>query len=133
MTVDTSQALKKVSKAVALAKDLKPAFDDIGKVVVQEFTANFDSEGGILESPWPKRQKEYAWPLLNKTGRLKSTWTTKAEPKKLTITNPVEYAKYHHFGMYPQATRPLVGATQKILQIILDRVIKFVKEELLKS
>lgn len=122
------EAIRKVQKLIKANGDLKPVFEDVAKSIIQEFKANFPAKGGVLNSPWAPRKKEYPWPLLMKTGTLRNAWEKKAEKKKLAIENTVDYAKYHHFGMPPQkGPRKLVGFTPKILQLIKDRIVAYIK------
>ena len=122
------EAMKKVQKLIKANGNLKEAFDQVADSLIQEFKANFSQQGGVLNSPWAKRKKEYAWPLLMRTGALQSAWKKKAESKKLTIENTADYAKYQHFGMRPQTgARKLVGFTPVIIKLIKDRIVAYIK------
>jgi phage gpG-like protein len=117
--------LDKVAKAV---KNLKPVFEDVSKLLIQEYKANFPAAGGVLKQPGAARKYEYPWPLLMHTGKLRGGFEGKPEKQKLSISNTVEYAQYQHFGMPPQTgKRPLVGITPVLVNAIKMRIIAFVK------
>jgi len=105
--------------------DLSPAFADSGDVILQEFKANFSEEGRILTDGWQPRKKSYPWPILEKTGKLKNTWNSKIENKKLTISSPIEYATYHQFGTPKMPARKIVGITKSLLENVIDRIKKY--------
>ena len=105
--------------------------------IIQEFAANFKAEGSLTESWMPlapstlkAREKgwgHYALPnngnplILTWTGDLAAGFQSETTPKKLTITNAVEYAKYAHIQ------RPIVGSTDSIMQIIAQRIELFIR------
>lgn len=108
--------------------DLQPAFEDMADTIVQEFKANFPAKGTLLGEEWPPRKRKYAWPILIKTGTLQGNWENKAEPRKLEIKNPTDYAKYHHFGSVYLPVRRLVGPSTNIIQIAKDRITAYIKK-----
>ena len=117
----------KLGQLSAAIKDLSPAFDDMKDVIIQEYVANYDAEGNVLEAPWEPRRHYYPWPLENKTGTMMGNYQSKTEPTQLTISNPTEYATYQHFGTAQLPPRKLIGASANILQIINDRILKYLK------
>jgi len=116
--------LEKLSKGLA---DLQPAFTNMQDLIVQEFKANFGAKGAVLNQPWAARKGSYPWPILNKTGKLKNSWETKAESKKLTINNVTDYAGYHHFGTKYLPVRTLVAHSANIIKIAQTRIIAYLK------
>lgn len=121
------KVLIKIQKIGGAVKDLTPAFDDMEGIITQEFKANFPAAGSNLDAPWVARKRSYPWPIFIKTGKMMGNWEGKSEKQKLTIKNPTDYAKYHHFGMYPQPVRLLVNSTSKIIKIVKDRIEKYIK------
>lgn len=125
--IGLEKALIKITKMQGAVKNLSPAFDDMKNVIVQEFKSNFDSAGKNLQLPWVPRKRFYPWPILIKTGKLKSNWESKVQPTELKISNPTEYATYHHFGTPKLPERKIIAASETIKKIIKDRVTKYLK------
>lgn len=122
------KVLKKLSNLERGVKDLSPAFKDVSVILVQEFKANFNAQGNVLEAPWKSRVKSYPWPILQKTGKLKKAWKDKVSRKDLIISNTAKYAQYHHFGSSRLPVRKLVNKTNKIVKMALDRVELYLKK-----
>jgi phage gpG-like protein len=122
--VGVENVMVKLDKIGGAVKDLSPAFEDMSGVIIQEFKANFPAAGKNLNAPWVPRKRKYPWPIFIKTGKMMKSWDSEVEQKKLTISNPTEYALFHHYGMYPQPVRLLVNSTSKILKIIKERIKK---------
>jgi hypothetical protein len=100
------------------------------ELVIQEFKANFEATGQLLDAPWPPRKRNYSWPLLNKTGKMKGNWKSEVAPKQLKIENPTEYATYHHFGTPRLPVRKLVGKSANIIEIATRHITIFLKKYL---
>lgn len=122
------KVLKKLHNLERGVKDLTPAFTDVSVVLIQEFKANFNAQGNVLEAPWKPRVKSYPWPLLQKTGKMKSSWLSKPTRKDLEISNTAKYAQYHHFGSTRLPVRKLVNKTNKIMKMALDRIELYLKK-----
>lgn len=126
-TIGLDKVLAKIHKIQGAVKDLSPAFSEMVDPITNEFRSNFDSGGKILNLPWVPRKRFYPWPILIKTGKLRKNWENKVEPKQLTISNPTEYATYHHFGTPKLPERKIVAAAEQIKKLISDRIIKYLK------
>jgi phage gpG-like protein len=122
------KVLKKLSNLERGVKDLSPAFDDVSVVLIQEFKANFNAQGRVLEAPWEPRIKSYPWPILQKTGKMKGSWKSKSTKKDLEISNTAKYAQYHHFGSTRLPVRKLVNKTNKIMKMALDRIENYLRK-----
>lgn len=123
--------LNKVFDGLKMAvKNLEPAFKMMDDEIISQYKKNFDSKGKVLKSAWTPRKNSYPWPLLNKTGKLKNTWDKKSNRKSLQISNPVPYAKFHHFGLPPQlGKRKLVGTSRIINNIVIKNIIKYLSRK----
>lgn len=108
-----------IKKAMA---DLRPAFNEIKDEVVKIHVQNIDTRGKTFKSPWPKRKALYPWPLMNKTGKLRSSFNGKVTKMKLEVTNKVPYARYHHLGMGRLPERKLGGMNRDIEILVTDAI-----------
>lgn len=64
--------------------------------VKRSIDLNFDAAGAVFESGgWMPRKIMYAWPILNKTGKMKSSFTDTVGREQATIGNSADYFKYH--------------------------------------
>jgi len=80
--------------------ELLQARRDIGQHSVDHFKSSFDKAGfaGGRGEKWPERLREYKWPIMHKTGRLKDSIKFRAFSTSNTIVveTAVPYAKYHN-------------------------------------
>ena len=75
-------------------------YTDISSIVSNSIESNFNAGG--RDPRWPKREKEYSWPILDKTGTMKDKsimsasngWSHSATKHDLNVSS-TEYAKYH--------------------------------------
>lgn len=64
--------------------------------VKRSIDLNFDEAGAIFESGgWIPRKQLYNWPILNKTGKMKGSFTTSMTNTEAKIGNSADYFKYH--------------------------------------
>jgi phage gpG-like protein len=77
---------------------------EIEKDVASKFAKGKDPEG----TSWKPRKFNYAWPILNKTGRLNSSRTVKFTNSSFSIAYSVPYAVFHQNGTKHIARRMLV-------------------------
>ncbi len=127
-----SEAIVKIQGLQKGCENAQAAFDAMAPGIVQELVANFPAEGSLLGDPWEPRKydgtaKENAWPILDKTGKMKQSWQSVAESNKLTITNMADYATYHNFGTAFLPIRKIVGFSDAIIQIIQQKFTIYLK------
>lgn len=98
----------KVAEMIRRAKDLRPAMNEIGEIVMASVTRNFDDGGRPRR--WKKlspatieaRKKQNKWPgqILVRTGNLKRIHY-KATKQKVTVSPSAQASRYavlHQFG-----------------------------------
>lgn len=79
--------------------NMRPAFKDVGELLVKDYKENIDEQGRKLDTKWALRLWNYPHPPLRKTGKLQSGFKiTKMDKFEVEVSNPVEYAKYHQYG-----------------------------------
>lgn len=97
----TLEGEKQVSRRLLIVADGITNFEtplrNIGGELQKTFQDNFAQEGGLFGG-WVDRKKDYPWPILNKTGRMRQGFRFNYGKTELTITNPVPYFKYHQSG-----------------------------------
>lgn len=74
--------------------DFSNPLRNIGGELQKTFQLNFAQEGALFGG-WADRKKDYPWPILNKTGRMRQGFRQNVGMETLTITNVVPYFKYH--------------------------------------
>jgi len=112
----------KLSKIAKSVKDLTPAFVAMRPLIIKEFKQNFDTAGSTLGKKWAPRKRSYPWPILRKSGKLKATWSDNIQSLSMVISNPVKYAKYHHFGTFRLPVRAIVGVNPTITQDVVKSI-----------
>lgn len=117
-------------KIVKTMDDLTRPFDEITKDWMKKFDSNFPATGGILKQSWPERKYKYAWPILQKTGKLRRSFSREVNKRDASIENKVEYAKYHQFGTPRLPIRRIIDVTddmgtfaQKVINDYIGNVI----------
>ena len=84
--------LKDLSKPLIRAKD----------TVLRETDRQWGSKGKNLGTPWKGRKVSQPWPILQKTGNLRGsfTWKPQSPTKSVTILSRLEkdYFPYHQAG-----------------------------------
>lgn len=67
----------------SVAGELKKSFDD-----------NFSARGGLFGG-WPARKKNYSWPLLEKTGEMRHSFTDDVHKDYVILSNSAPQFPYH--------------------------------------
>lgn len=104
---------------------------DVRELVQAGFAGEMDPYG----IPWAYRKREYSHPILDKSGRMKSTITVTATPLGVHAEAPAEYAGYHQYGtrymvprrIFPTATRGLGTWRERLdasFQAVASRLVK---------
>lgn len=89
------------------AGDLRPAFEDIGEILVRSTAKRFEDQVGPDGQTWAplspahllfKQKKGYSPKILTMRGRLRASIVAKAAPAELQVGTNVVYAAIQHFG-----------------------------------
>lgn len=111
---------KELSRTLGIAttklKDFTPPLRKIEGEIEKSYQLNFSSRGGLFGG-WAPRKPQYkngrrvdTWPLMEKTGRLRSGYTSGLIGKTgLEISNDTSYFKYH------QSNRPRTHLPRRVL------------------
>jgi len=111
--MSNSIAIGKLLVAAKACESLQHALTE-GAVAAAKETERLIAEGFKNEkSPygrkWPARKDKLPHPILDKSGRLKRSWSVKAQGKRILIrTYGVDYAKYHQSGTKRMPARRMV-------------------------
>lgn len=76
-------------------EDFTVPLQGAAQLLLKTFDMNFDTEGDLLEQPWAPRTSGGDWPLLVKTGAMRSSFSHTVDPAQAVITNWAPYFKYH--------------------------------------
>ena len=94
------QLIRRLNKLAVSVKDFRPELQKSTSFLKGFFGVNvFASRGAAIGEPWVARKEQYPWPILEKTGRMKRSFMTKAERLKGTVWNAVNYFKYHQSAL----------------------------------
>jgi phage gpG-like protein len=67
----------------------------------------FDDRAAPTGTPWaPRKPPTGAWPILEKTGRMRKSFKVIATSAQVTVTNATEYLKFHQTGTSRMVARP---------------------------
>ena len=114
---NVERRFKNIGKAV---DDMRKPFDEITREWSETFDKNFPATGSALNQPWPPRKRLYAWPILQKTGKLRKGFNRKIEKKEAEIENKVKYAKYHQFGTTFLPVRRVIDVTDRMAKFAVN-------------
>jgi len=131
---DSATVKLNLDRLVNAIKDMKPVFQEIGKMATEDFQSNMESGntkrsfGGAwsplsasTKTARAKRQGYYksggfgAKPLIW-TGRLRDGIKTKEATKdKVVVGNDVHYYKYHQMGTSKMPARKMIGIEKRLV------------------
>ncbi len=77
------------------AGDLREPFTRIRTMMLKTFDMNFASHGKVLGEPWKRRRVGKPWPILERTGRMKSGFKGNLGKNYVELYNTQNYFKYH--------------------------------------
>lgn len=83
----------------------------IGGELQKTFQMNFAQEGALFGG-WADRKKDYPWPILNKSGRMRQGFRQNVGKQELLISNVVPYFKYH------QSNKPRTRLPRRVMMKI---------------
>ena len=115
-------------------KELSRRLDKIGKhdfdktirntsgFVIKVTKRGFASQKAPSGRSWPKRTQSRPWPLLDRTGRLKSSFKARESTGKATIYSNNRIFKFHQLG-----TRNLPA---RVMLAVNDQMVRYSQREL---
>lgn len=68
---------------------------NIGTELLRSVDMNFASRGSLFDEAWQERTRNYPWPLLQKTGRMRAGFKDNLGKDYVEIYNIEDYFKYH--------------------------------------
>lgn len=92
---------KQVSRRLGIMADgvtnFREPMRDIAGELQKSFQDNFDSQGGLFQGGWPKRQNEasYDHPILDDSGHMRGGFRERVGQWSATLWNVVPYFRYH--------------------------------------
>jgi phage gpG-like protein len=111
--VTLDEATPKLTSMKGRGTNFRPVFwiarEELAKANAKNFTTS-----GLPVGGWDPRTRDYAWPLMRRTGRLFQSLTTlQGAPNEInrmnaTFGTDVEYAKFHQSGTRKMAKRQVV-------------------------
>jgi phage gpG-like protein len=111
-------------------KDFSPEFKTLGEYLKGYFSGEaFLSKGSVYNQPWPEIKsfsKDRLSPLVV-TGKMKDSFTFKADGNSLTVGNSTDYFKYH------QSSRPRRVLPRRVMIGVNDTIKSKIKEEINNS
>ncbi|MCA9667374.1 MAG: phage virion morphogenesis protein [Myxococcales bacterium] len=94
--VDMSRVRQSFDRAHRRAKDMRPAWQQVSRLVLQSIQRNF-AEGG-RPSRWAPRKDNLPHPLLIKSGRMLASLRARSGSNFAEVSERAPYAIYHHTG-----------------------------------
>lgn len=91
--------------------DFTTPLEEIGSELQKTFQLNFGQEGGLFGG-WAPRKDNNPWPILDKSGLMKSSFEQKVDGNSLILFNPVPYFKYH------QSNKPRTRLPRRVMMRI---------------
>jgi len=110
---DAAGVIRHLQAMQARAGNFAPVFRDARTQLEKANAENFTT-GGLPVGGWDPRKRDYAWPIMRRTGRLFSSLTNLRGATNVITddyaqfgTN-VEYAKFHQYGTEKMPARKIV-------------------------
>jgi phage gpG-like protein len=131
--VDTKRAMVILENIEDRAEDLRPVFEKARERLELANRANF-TENGLPVGGWSPRSRDYAWPIMRRTGKklFRSLTDLRGAPNEITprsaqFGTDVEYATFHQTGTRNMPARVVVhepvGFSQWIAEEIENHVV----------
>jgi phage gpG-like protein len=98
--------------------DFKEPLRRIGAELKSAVDTNFSSRGSLFGEPWKPRARNYPWPLLEKTGTMRNSFTDRLGPGYVEIMNTSDYFKYH------QSNKPRSSGLPRRVMLKIDQIRK---------
>lgn len=92
-------------------KDFRAPLEKISAEMLKTFDLNY-RDSGELFGGWAPRRKEQPWPLLEKTGRMRDSFTQQVRSDTLTLGNDAPYFGYH------QSNRPRTRLPRRVMMMV---------------
>lgn len=111
--VDAKDAIAFLTRMEERANDFRPVFRWAKSELRKANSENFTT-GGLPVGGWSPRTRDYAWPIMRKSGALfKSLASLNGAPNEINKDHAyfgtnVEYAKFHQYGTSRMAARKVV-------------------------
>jgi len=113
-------------------KDFKSEFKKSTSFLKRFFSGEvFTSKGKAIGEPWKARKGRATNPLLQKTGRMRAGFKTKAERLEGEVFNAIDYFKYHQSGR-PRRNLPR-RIMMKLTEQLKDKIVGFFHEGVWKK
>lgn len=136
------RVLARLQEAIEATGSPKEALDEVGDVLVREFTQNFPAEGKRLDSRWAplavatlKEKARLGFggkPILVRTGLLMNSFKKYVQKFAVRVANPVKYGVYHQQGSAKLPRRPIMLLPLRIRREITAAFTKFIHNALTK-
>ncbi len=101
-------------------KDFRPALQKVSSELLKSFDLNYSSRGSLFGG-WAPRTKSYPWPLLEKSGAMRSAFSGAVSRDSVTLSNGVPYFKYHQSNQartrLPRRTMMKIDAARRTFVI----------------
>lgn len=112
------------------ASSLRIPLQEAANFMLDEIAKNFSGKRGtVFGAQWQKRKRNYPWPLLNKTGKMKDGFKAEIYSDKAVIKNPTRYFKYHQMGTKNMPARKMWGMTEPQARYIRQRLQIYLEAE----
>lgn len=124
----SSDAFAKIASLQDVLKHLRPALQDVGDMQMKSLEEQYSSEGSAINgSRWTARTRDYSWPILNKTGKMKGAHSvSELTDSLLVISNPTPYFKYHQKGTGKMPQRQVHGHSERMVLNTLEIVSNYI-------
>jgi phage virion morphogenesis protein len=130
--VDESELRDVLARLADRVSDLEPAMRRVAGHLADAVEEQFASEG---RPRWPplapstirQRARQGKWPgkILQVTGRLAASITTRSSAREAAVGTSVEYGVYHQLGTRRIPARPFLRLTTEHLREIIDELRRF--------
>lgn len=113
ISCDATAAINRLQSMQNRSQDYRPVLRDARSTLEKANASNFGL-GGLPSGGWDPRTRDYAWPIMKRTGRLFNSLTNlRGNPNKIERTEAefgtsVEYAKFHQYGTERMPARKIV-------------------------
>jgi len=127
-TADATDVSLAIGGIVTAMNDMSGGLQEVSEMQQEFIDSQYSSEGSkILGNKWTKRKKNYAWPILDNTGKMKGSHeVVELSAHKLSIGNSTKYFQYHQTGTSKMAQRMVHGHSDEMIEKTLDILVNYI-------
>lgn len=127
------QLSRKLRGIESKVKVWRPTLNKVGDYLIKTFSGPvFETRGKEIGEKWQARKNRYPWPILERSGKMRKSFKSKATNVQLQVYNTTDYFKFHQSKALPRKKLPR-RVMMKIDRERREGVVKIFHQRLVKQ